>query len=323
MTEQLSTKYRPINLDEVVGQRHIVDSLHVFKSDKKDWPHAFLFTGPSGTGKTTLARIVASELGCTHNWQIIEVDAASYSTKEKMLALIDGAKYRALGKDPTKVYIIDECHALSAAAWQVFLKPLEDAPDHVYFALCTTEHQKVPKTIRTRCHSYDCKPVEVRAMVELLDWVCEQEGIPLDDARGELTDICKASEGSPRQALQFLSMVQESSEESVAEIIKGDSGQVKEVIDLCRLLVRGEKSWTKYTTIINSAKDKTSPEGARIMVVRYFTSVALSSSKKTGNTFYNLFVLDAFSTPYHSTVDGWAPFLCSLGAVVFDTPAGG
>src|SRR3989304_1453147 len=145
----LHTKYRPKHFEEVIGQIEIVKSLQNLIETGK-MPKSFLFTGPSGTGKTTLARIIANKLGCDIQ-NIIEVDAATNTGVEDMRVLCEGLRYPAFGLTTVKVAIVDECQEISKSSWSSLLKIIEEPPSHLYFVFCTTEPSKVLDTIKTRC----------------------------------------------------------------------------------------------------------------------------------------------------------------------------
>lgn len=198
----LYRKYRPGKWAEVMGQDHVVDVLESsVKSDKVS--HAYLFVGSRGTGKTTVARIFASQIGVSVN-DLYEIDAASNRGIEDIKELRDGV--RVLPFDSKyKVYIIDEVHMLSKDAWGALLKTLEEPPKHVIFILATTELHKVPDTIISRCQVFTFKKPTEKILKNILEDVAKKEGFELDAGSAEL--LATLADGSFRDALGELQKV--------------------------------------------------------------------------------------------------------------------
>lgn len=198
----LYRKYRPASFKEVRGQDHIVDVLESSVETNKV-SHAYLFVGSRGTGKTTVARIFAGEIGVSVN-DLYEIDAASNRGIEDIKELRDGA--RVLPFDSKyKVYIIDEVHMLSKDAWGALLKTLEEPPKHVIFILATTEFHKVPETIISRCQVFTFKKPGEAVLRKILEDVAKKEGFELDAGSAELLAIL--ADGSFRDALGELQKV--------------------------------------------------------------------------------------------------------------------
>jgi DNA polymerase-3 subunit gamma/tau len=213
----LLNKYRPANFDKVLGQDAAVASLQEAIKQKRG--RAFLFTGRSGIGKTSLAYIAAAALGCKPTDRI-EIDAATNGGVDDMWELASRLIYRPLGGG-AKAIILDECHMLSRSAWNGLLKPIEQPPEHACWLLCTTEPTKVPDTIRSRCLHYDLKPIGYVSLVGLVNTVAEREHIKLADGVARL--CAKEAEGSARQALANLAICANAkSRDEAAEYASGE-----------------------------------------------------------------------------------------------------
>lgn len=168
----LAVKYRPHGWDSVVEQ----DSTKIILQQQLETgevQHAYLFVGSAGCGKTTCARIFANEIN-HHEGAPIELDAASNSGVDDVRDIIKQAKLKSLDSE-YKVFIVDECHALSNTAWQAFLKLLEEPPAKSIFIFCTTDPQKIPKTILSRVQRYDFKRISQQGIVDRLKYILEAE----------------------------------------------------------------------------------------------------------------------------------------------------
>lgn len=217
--QALYRKYRPTNFDEVVGQTHIIQTLKNAIVQNRI-AHGYLFCGPRGTGKTSIAKIFAKTLNCTNSQDapcgvcenckmaangshpdIIEIDAASNNGVDEVRNLIDKVKYAPM-QGKYKIYIIDEVHMMTSGAFNALLKTIEEPPAHVIFIFATTEPNKVLPTIISRCQRFDFNKVSMHDIKYRLSVVCKNEGIEIDE--NGLTLIAQLADGGMRDALSIL-----------------------------------------------------------------------------------------------------------------------
>lgn len=198
----LYRKYRPNNWGEVVGQDHIVKAISgALKQGKIS--HSYLLYGPRGTGKTSIARIIAQEIGTSSN-DVYELDAASNRGIDDVRNIREGV--RTLPFDSKyKVYILDEVHMFTKEAWNALLKTIEEPPEHVVFILATTEIEKVPETIISRCQTFTFKKPTESILKSVIDNVADKEGYKLEDGGSSL--IAMLADGAFRDALGILQKV--------------------------------------------------------------------------------------------------------------------
>lgn len=304
----LTDKYRPQAWDEVVGHPAQVKALR--NALTKSTNRSFLFTGPSGVGKTTLARLAAREVGCV---DLLEIDAATYTGIDEMREVAAGLQYQPLGKDAVKAVIIDEFHALSKAAVQSLLKIIEEPPPWVWWFLCTTEPARVLKTIETRCFRCDLKPVKVDVLYSWLADVADAEEILQSKHGDTVIDLCTTeAQGSPRQALANLALCAAAGSLKEAQELLRSAQESTEAIELARALSAGH-SWGDVQKILKGFQD-INPESVRHLVRAYATKVAISV-KDEAVCGRHIEILDAFSTPFNPA-DGISPLVLACGKVV-------
>jgi len=205
----LYRKYRPQKFSEILGQDHIVKVLES-SIENGNIAHAYIFSGSRGTGKTSIARIFAKEIGTSTN-DIIEIDAASNTGVDDIRALNESVSTLPF-ESKYKVYILDEAHMLSKSAWNALLKTLEEPPKHVIFILATTEFNKIPETIVSRCQTFSFKKPTQKVLKEVIMAIAKKEKFSVDNVSCEL--IALLGDGSFRDAQSILQKVMSASKDN-------------------------------------------------------------------------------------------------------------
>jgi DNA polymerase-3 subunit gamma/tau len=268
MYQVIARKYRPQTFHDVVNQEHVKTTLENAIAQKRI-AHGYIFSGQRGTGKTTIARILARCLNCLQGptatpcgecascreitsggtVDVIEIDAASNRGINEMRELRENVRYQP-ARDRYKVFIIDEAHQITNEAFNALLKTIEEPPEWVVFVLCTTESHKIPATIASRCQHFSFRSVDFEDLINRMAWICEQEGIEADHEA--LAALAAAGEGSVRDSLSALDQAiaccgakldaaevrallgafsLESLEQVSQALLDGDSRRMLEVVD--------------------------------------------------------------------------------------------
>lgn len=267
---ELYRKYRPQNLSEMVGNEATIKSL---KKELENGSHVFLFTGNAGCGKTTLARIIAKEVGAGE-LSIREINSADNRGIDTAREVMEQMRFNPSDGDAL-VWILDEVHMITSAGQNAFLKALEDTPSHCYFFLCTTNPEKLIAPLKTRCSIINVKPLEDKEMQFLLKRTCRAEGVKLNPEIIE--KIISIADGGSRKALKLLAKVLYlDSDEERLEVLKSDDvAESQETIELCRALLSKDCSWSKVSNILKNM-DMSEPEKIRMAVMGYMNSVLLN-----------------------------------------------
>jgi DNA polymerase III subunit gamma/tau len=311
MNEPLIVRHRPATFDAVWGHQETVAALQRRIADPRR-PHAYLFTGPSGVGKTTIARIIGNALGADP----VEVDAASNNGVDAMRTLVELGHFMPPAAQ-ARLIILDECHMLSRGAWNAALKVLEEPPDHLYLALCTTELFKVPETIITRCHHVKLDRLNDQQIADLLVEVLIKEGWAeiINDDVFQL--VVQESLGSPRRALSLLQTVYDVPAIAEAQRIITLQGSASPVIQVLRLILSGPGTWGAVQPMLAQLGDDDFSEQTLILASRYIIG-AMNREKDDTRAKRLWELLACFVYPVHS-YDPRSVFYQAIGRILWSS----
>ena len=285
----LYLKYRPRSLERVKGNEQIIKTLNGLL-DKESPPHVFLLHGPTGCGKTTIARIIAKRLGCVGS-DYKEVDTADFRGIDSVREIRKNSMFKPM-EGNVRVWVLDEIHKMTGDAQNALLKILEDTPSHVFFILCTTQPEKLLSTIKGRCSKLQVKSLTEVQMSSLLKRVVKREGQELEE--NIYDQIIQNAEGHPRDALQVLEQVLSVDPEGRLEVAKKTEEQINQSIELCRALIKGAQ-WKEVRTILGGLQGQEA-ESIRRVVLGYCQAVLLKTDKPICGL-----ILEEFIEPFYNS----------------------
>lgn len=289
----LYRRYRPKTLEEVVGNEGTKKALQrLFERPLSEIPHVFLFTGDSGCGKTTIAKILKDKLECGSS-DFEEIDSAQDRGIGFVRALSSRMHYSPM-EGAVKVYLLDEAHKITPDAQTALLKTLEEPPSHVYFILATTNPEKLEKPLKDRCTVFNVSPLKDEEIEELLESILTKEDKNISDSI--FNSIVDKSNGCARLAIQELEKVIDFPFDEENIIVEEHLIVEKKAIDLCRCLVNKKSEWSDIVEILTNLQD--SYEGCRRTVLNYCNSIMLKNTKDL--TYYYL-IMDCFRHPFENT----------------------
>lgn len=303
VVKELAQRRRPAVLADVWGNEDVVAALEALVRKKDGRPQTYLFTGPAGTGKTTLARAFCKELGVS-GMDLIELNASDRNGVDDVRQLIDTVQYYPIGE--ARGVILDEAHMMSASAQSAALKLLEEPPAGTYMMLCTTDPQKLSAAVRSRCVRFETAPLPERTLIKELRGLCGEEG--LDVGVDLLEMVAEKSEGVPRVALKLLDKIAGMPRGKAEAALEGEFAldvEDPDVRQLCQSLLSG--SWRGAAAVLKKLKRQDS-EGVRRMVLGYMGAVLLNSGKPEAAC-----AIEAFAEPFYDS--GFAGLVCACYGV--------
>jgi DNA polymerase-3 subunit gamma/tau len=293
MSQSLYRKWRPLHWDQVIGQEHVVQTLrNAVSADRV--AHAYLFSGPRGTGKTSTARILAKAVNCLENelasrpcnqcahcqavnqarfLDLIEIDAASNTSVDDVRDLRDKINFSP-NQGRYKVYIIDEVHMLSTAAFNALLKTLEEPPQHAIFILATTEVHKIPATVLSRCQRHEFRRIPVKEIISNLQAMADEEKIQVDS--DALSLVARQATGSMRDAISLLDQLASTGKNITLQLAQDVLGTAtsQAVIDVIEAMIKCQS--TQGLEVIHRSLDSgTDPRQFARQIVDYLRSLLL------------------------------------------------
>lgn len=295
----LYQKHRPADLISVIGNKGIIEVLQSMLENLDSCPHSFLLHGPTGCGKTTIGRIIASSLGSS-GMDIKEIDSADFRGIDTIREIRKQCQYHPMQSN-CQVWLVDECHKLTGDAQSALLKILEDTPSHVYFILCTTDPQKLLPTVKGRCSQFQVNPLSDREMSKLLRRVVREEETSLQKEVYE--QIIQDSMGHPRNALVILDQVLRVPADKQLEAAQQTAAQTSQAIELCRALINNQ-SWKTVASILTGLKEQ-DPEGIRRILLGYCQSILLKGENDKAAQ-----VMECFIEPFYNTLFPGLTFAC-------------
>lgn len=298
----LHLDYRPPDFDLVMGNYRVKDALNqLFLRDISEIPHSFLFYGPSGCGKTTFSRIIGKILlDCDMDKLLkspdyIEINTGNNRGIDTARRVLADLQYSPLTSQ-RRIYLLDEVHQATKDFQNSLLKALEDTPSHTYFLLCTTEPEKLLKTIRNRCHMFEVEPLSDKDMIRLISEVVQAE---INEGKlnakyvdeSIMREIALAADGCPRQALVILDQIIDLDPRRMRRNVKSFRADERAAIELCRAMIKGS-SWGIVKDIIAGNPDD--PEKVRRAVIGYMTAILLKGTNADAYRIYK-----AFERPFY------------------------